>query len=97
MKYNISNFPKEIIVSRNGFKEDCCLILNKESLASLKEGKLKLIITKVGSNSVVTKSIPPYTIAVGNPARVVRSNITWSRYLNKKDELSIHDIKGFMC
>nr|WP_262335949.1 DapH/DapD/GlmU-related protein [Limosilactobacillus fermentum] len=26
----------------------------------------------VGTNSVVTKDIPPYTIAVGNPARVIR-------------------------
>jgi lipopolysaccharide O-acetyltransferase len=28
----------------------------------------------VGANSVVTRSIPPYSIAVGSPARVVR---TW--------------------
>ena len=27
----------------------------------------------VGAGAVVTKSIPPYSIAVGNPARVIRS------------------------
>ncbi|AGL88572.1 Transferase hexapeptide repeat containing protein [Limosilactobacillus fermentum F-6] len=26
----------------------------------------------VGTKSVVTKDIPPYTVAVGNPARVIR-------------------------
>ncbi|WP_338432863.1 hypothetical protein [Limosilactobacillus fermentum] len=28
--------------------------------------------TIVGTKSVVTKDIPPYTVAVGNPARVIR-------------------------
>ncbi len=27
----------------------------------------------IGANSVVTHDIPPYSIAVGNPARVIRS------------------------
>jgi acetyltransferase-like isoleucine patch superfamily enzyme len=27
----------------------------------------------IGSGSVVTKNIPPYSVAVGNPARVIRS------------------------
>ena len=26
----------------------------------------------IGSNSVVTKDIPPYSVACGNPARIVR-------------------------
>lgn len=29
----------------------------------------------IGAGSVVTKSVPPYSIVVGNPAKVVRSNI----------------------
>ena len=27
----------------------------------------------IGSHSVVTKDVPPYSIAVGNPARIVRT------------------------
>ena len=27
----------------------------------------------IGSNSVVTRDIPPYSVAIGSPARVVRS------------------------
>lgn len=29
----------------------------------------------VGAGSIVTKSIPPYTIAVGNPARVIKNRV----------------------
>lgn len=32
----------------------------------------------VGTQSVVTKSIPPNSIACGNPAKVVKTNITWT-------------------
>lgn len=35
----------------------------------------------VGAKSVVTKSIPPGSLAVGIPARVIRSNIIWQRDL----------------
>lgn len=31
----------------------------------------------VGIGSVLTKSIPSNSIAVGNPAKVVKENITW--------------------
>lgn len=33
--------------------------------------------TVVGMNSMVTKNIPPNSIAVGTPARVIKSNIHW--------------------
>jgi len=35
--------------------------------------------TVIAANSVVTKSIPPHVIAAGNPARIVRSDISWHR------------------
>ena len=35
----------------------------------------------IGAHSVVTRSIPPNSVAVGNPAKVVRSGITWVRKL----------------
>lgn len=31
----------------------------------------------VGIDSMVTKDVPPKSIIVGNPARVIRTNITW--------------------
>ena len=31
----------------------------------------------VGAGSVITKSIPPYTLAAGVPARALRSGVTW--------------------
>lgn len=31
----------------------------------------------IGAGSVVTKSIPAHCLAVGNPARVIKENVTW--------------------
>ena len=33
----------------------------------------------VGTKSIVTKDIPSSTIACGNPAKVVKQNITWNQ------------------
>jgi acetyltransferase-like isoleucine patch superfamily enzyme len=34
----------------------------------------------IGSGSVVTKDVPPFCIAAGNPARIIRRNIRVGRY-----------------
>jgi acetyltransferase-like isoleucine patch superfamily enzyme len=31
----------------------------------------------IGTRSIVTKHIPPFSLAVGAPANVIRSNVTW--------------------
>ena len=33
----------------------------------------------IGSDSMVTKDIPAYSLAVGHPAKVVKSNVKWTR------------------
>lgn len=33
----------------------------------------------IGSNSLVTKEIPPKSLAVGQPAKVIKNNIVWTR------------------
>jgi acetyltransferase-like isoleucine patch superfamily enzyme len=37
----------------------------------------------ISSGSLVTKSIAPYSLAVGRPAKVVRTGVTWTRKLQK--------------
>ncbi|MDP5192186.1 acyltransferase [Rheinheimera baltica] len=34
----------------------------------------------IGTASVVTSNIPKFSVAVGVPARVVRQDVTWSRF-----------------
>ena len=37
----------------------------------------------IGMNAVVTRDVPPHSVSVGNPARVIRSNVPWQReYIN---------------
>jgi acetyltransferase-like isoleucine patch superfamily enzyme len=31
----------------------------------------------IGTRSIVTKLIPPFSLAVGSPAKVIRPNVTW--------------------
>ncbi len=31
----------------------------------------------IAAGSVVTKSVPPRALAAGNPAKVIRENVTW--------------------
>ena len=42
----------------------------------------------IGTGATATKDIPAMSIAVGVPARIVRSQVTWSRSLDHLDEMS---------
>lgn len=42
----------------------------------------------IGATSTVTKTIPPFSLAVGVPARVIKSNISWCRTRDEFDEKS---------
>lgn len=39
--------------------------------------------TIVGMNSVVTKNTKPFSVVAGNPARIIRENVSWSAYYTK--------------
>lgn len=40
----------------------------------------------IGAKTIVNGVIPEYSLAVGNPAKVIRSNVTWERERRKKEE-----------
>jgi acetyltransferase-like isoleucine patch superfamily enzyme len=52
-------------------EEDCWLGMNSVVMPGIKIGKGCV----VGSNAVVTRDLPPYSVAVGSPARVVRHRL----------------------
>lgn len=51
--------------------DDCWLGANVIVLPGVTIGRGSII----GAGSVVTKDIPPYSVAVGNPAKVIRSRL----------------------
>lgn len=62
-----NNVEKDVIIEK-----DCWLGMNVILLPGAHIGRGATI----GAGSVVTKEIPPYAIAVGNPARVIKFNFT---------------------
>lgn len=59
-----------VILEEDAFIGTGTVIMGKKDGTPLTIGKY----ARVGANSVVTQDIPPYSIAVGNPAKVVK---TW--------------------
>ncbi len=55
-------------------EDDCWLGFNVWVKAGVTIGKGSVI----GANAVVTKSIPPYSVAAGNPARILRKRLNFS-------------------
>lgn len=59
--------------------DECWIGIGSSILSGVNIGKHSVI----GANSVVTHNIPPYSVAVGNPARVIkRYNSTKKRWIN---------------
>ncbi len=49
----------------------------------------------IGTGAIVTKDVPENSVAVGIPAKVVKSKTTWSRYPTVLDSLSRRYIEQF--
>jgi acetyltransferase-like isoleucine patch superfamily enzyme len=64
-----------IVLEEDVFVGTGAVIMGKKNGDTLTLGKY----SRIGANSVVTNDIPPYCIAVGNPARVVKR---WDFQLN---------------
>jgi len=69
-------------------EDECWIGANAVITAGVRIGKHAV----VAGGSVVTKDVPPYSIAVGNPARVVKQynpeTEAWEKFVkNKKQEL----------
>lgn len=62
--------PAPVILEEDAFIGTGTVIMGKKDGSPLTIGKY----ARVGANSVVTQDIPPYSIAVGNPAKVIK---TW--------------------
>lgn len=54
-------------------QDDCWLGTNTVVSPGITIGKGSII----GANSVVTRNIPPYSIAAGNPARLIKKRLEW--------------------
>ncbi len=65
--HSYSDLKKHIKVDKISIGENVWLGSNCVVLPSVKIGDYSII----GAGSVVTKNIPPYSIAVGNPAKVI--------------------------
>jgi len=58
----------------------------------------------IGAGSIVTKSIPPYTIAVGNPCKVIKMKFNYEEIVERenllydeKDRLPLNLIEDIIC
>ena len=77
--YNLSdgkriNLPKPVIIGDHVWLAPDSIVLKGVTI-----GKGCVI----GSNSIVTKSVPDNCLAVGLPAKVVRENIRWTREIRR--------------
>ena len=66
------NPARDIVINKHTWIGDNVTILKGVSIG---EGCV------IGINSTVVKAIPARTVAVGNPAKVVKENITWKAEL----------------
>lgn len=65
---NTPIFKQKILVSPIVIEDDCWIAANAVITSGVTIGKHSV----VAAGAVVTKNIPPYSVAVGNPAKVIK-------------------------
>ena len=68
------NEAKSVIIGNHVWVSQRCTIMKGVNIG---DGAV------VGSGSIVTKNVPDYSIVVGNPAKVVKQNIHWSKFYDE--------------
>lgn len=65
---NVNSSKQPLVIRPVIIEEEAHIGANSVVVAGVRIGKR----SQVGAGSVVTKDIPPYSVAVGNPARVIK-------------------------
>ena len=78
-KMDSYNIEKDVMI-----EEDCWIGAHVTILSGVTIGRGSII----GAGAVVTKNIPPYSIAVGNPCRVIKKKYTYNEIIER--ELSLY-------
>lgn len=81
-----NNSLEESIHKKVTIDDDCWIGTNVVIMSGVHIGKGCV----VGANSVVTKSIPPYTIVAGSPAKVINTRLDY----NPPKELNFNHVKS---
>ncbi len=75
----INNRPRRVILGNHVWLGRGCTLMPDTTIG---DGSV------IGTGAIVTKDIPAMSIAVGVPARIIKSQVTWSRSLDYLDEMS---------
>lgn len=81
----INDHSTEVVIGEHVWLGRMCVIMPDVSIG---EGSI------IGTGAIVSKSVPEMSIAVGSPARVVRSETTWSRSPYKMDAFAANAMLG---
>ena len=82
-KKNIINPAKPVIIGNNVWIGHNAIILKGVTIGSN---------SIIAAGSIVTKDVPPNTIVAGNPAKVIKENISWS-----SQTISFPMVLGIKC
>lgn len=78
--HRITNEPSYSVRKPIVIGDDVWIGMNVIILKGVKIGTGAII----AAGAVVTKEVPPYTLVAGVPAKVIKENVSWEYFSNKK-------------